>query len=196
MRFIKPQKTGTPYIGENYIFPKTHDIIIPKDTYISENLTIIGDEDLVPEKIAWGRNIFGVYGEFCDGYETFISDSVTEETIICDINERNLVYNFNPISVYIRHRYPPSVTADDVIMQALLYESNSNDGSYHASGFITTSDGQNFVFLNSYDSWYVGQDYKKLEINKGVCLNFPLGNQPIFDVNIGYEIVCQYPTSW
>ena len=50
------------YLDEQTITPTTHNIIIPPGYYIAGAQTILGDPDLVPEKIVYGAEIFGVVG--------------------------------------------------------------------------------------------------------------------------------------
>lgn len=188
MRLIKPPKNiGKPYKGANPILPTTADIVIPSGTFLDTDLTIWGDDFLVPKNIARQKSIFEIFGDFGEGLEIITPTKITETEMIA--TGLDLDYRFEPTSVLIRSLLQKENAMDNTIFE--MYLTIDTDYIYYnATGFLS---GQSTQFLNSYNTWSVGSDGETFTIGKGIILDEPLNNQPVFDVNGDYEIFAFYP---
>lgn len=67
MKLFNKLNGGNKYEGPYNIIPGTNNIVIPKNTLLTENLTIMGDSDLVASNIRKDVNLFGVNGTLEEG---------------------------------------------------------------------------------------------------------------------------------
>ena len=72
------------------ITPGTEDIVIPLGTYLRGALTILGDTDLVPEKLPSDVNIFGVQGTRRDDEGSNVWTKNIGETKNCKVSVASL----------------------------------------------------------------------------------------------------------
>ena len=67
MKLFNKLNGGNKYEGSYNINPGTDNIVIPKKSLLTENLTIMGDSDLVASNIRKDVNLFGVNGTLEEG---------------------------------------------------------------------------------------------------------------------------------
>jgi hypothetical protein len=64
-----------PTIAEQTITPGTEDIVLEAGNFLTGDVTIVGDENLIPENIKKGTSIFGVTGSLTGGAEPEVASS-------------------------------------------------------------------------------------------------------------------------
>lgn len=169
---------GTTYNGPSIITPGTKDIIIPKNTILSNDLTILGDSDLVSNNIKEGIDIFGITGSASNNIisGTITASSTTSLTI--NHNKGSKPSNILLIANSTYDDYYSNLGRYIELVQAFINgtyritmanNSSMQDGSYHN---VTYTDGSvshsansttisvsshvkgGIIFYNSY-KWYV-----------------------------------------
>lgn len=190
MRFIKPAKSGKLYTGQNPIMPTTEDIIIPAETYIGQNLTITGEEELTPENILYRKIFFGIKGIFgreIDHFKTFTSRKVTEKSLEL-YNEYTYRY-IRPNFILMYDAFSPRTNSmADTIMLNIDYS-----GQVKTAG-IAYENSDNYSFFTGYHTWSVEPMDDCLQIDMGLnsMLKMNIGDSIIFNPKGVYCALCIY----
>lgn len=144
---------GTTYNGPYEITPGTTDIIIPKGSLLSENLTVKGDSDLVAENIKEGINLFGTIGNI-------ISEQYEQGTV-------TIPRDSFPTTLTINHSL--GVTPSKFYMFAIS-ECNYYNSSFSSRGVVVITDD----IIITYDGYtsYSGSIY-------GLCYNNSNASTPV-----------------